>query len=158
LLRIGQGFDSHRFESGRDLILGGVKIPHTHGLKGHSDGDVLTHAIIDSLLGAASLGDIGEHFPVGDPKYKDAHSLDLLTEVIEDLWKGDWRIVNIDCIIICEAPKLTSHKNTIEESLSKVLRLKARQLNIKAKTAERMGSLGREEGIAAWSTTLLAMD
>ncbi|MDJ0625679.1 MAG: 2-C-methyl-D-erythritol 2,4-cyclodiphosphate synthase [Candidatus Caenarcaniphilales bacterium] len=155
LLRIGNGFDSHRLEEGYKLILGGIEIPFEKGLVGHSDADVLTHSIIDCLLGASNLGDIGEHFPPSDPAFKGISSLSLLKNVKDKLLLEKWQIVNIDCILICERPKISSYKNKIVSSLAEALNLSVDRLSIKGKTAEKMGSLGREEGIVAISTCLL---
>lgn len=155
LLRIGNGFDSHTFESGRKLIIGGVEIPHTKGLKGHSDGDVLTHAVIDSLLGAAGLGDIGEFFPPSDNKLKGISSLILLEQIVNKIHSENWAIINLDCVIICEEPKISPFKKQILESLSKILQIEFGQINLKGKTAEKMGALGRGEGMAAIVVSLL---
>lgn len=155
IIRIGQGFDSHRLVPDRDLILGGVKIPHMLGLAGHSDADVLTHAVIDSLLGAINHGDIGELFPDTKPKYKNISSLVLLTEVQNILEKNNWEINNIDITVICEKPKLKDYKLKIKESLSQALKITPELISLKAKTAEQMGALGREEGIAVLAVCLL---
>jgi 2-C-methyl-D-erythritol 2,4-cyclodiphosphate synthase len=155
LLRIGNGFDSHRFESKRKLILGGIQIPYLQGLAGHSDADVLTHAVIDALLGAANLGDIGEHFPPSDPAYKDVSSILLLKKVCALLQAEHWQVVNLDCILICEAPKISPYKKEIIESLALVLNVNPSQIGLKGKTAESMGALGRGEGMAAMVIALL---
>jgi 2-C-methyl-D-erythritol 2,4-cyclodiphosphate synthase len=155
MFRIGNGFDSHRLEANYKLILGGIPIPHSKGLVGHSDADVLTHAIIDALLGASNLGDIGELFPSSDPAYKGISSLLLLQKTLELLIKHNWQIINLDCILICEQPKISPHKQSIINSLSQVLGIRAEQISLKAKTAEKMGALGREEGIACLVVVLL---
>ncbi|MDX1917689.1 MAG: 2-C-methyl-D-erythritol 2,4-cyclodiphosphate synthase [Candidatus Caenarcaniphilales bacterium] len=149
IFRIGQGFDTHRLMEGRRLILGGVEIPHPKGLAGHSDADVLIHALIDALLGAAGLGDIGEFFPDTDPAYKDISSSILLRQVHLKLHKEGWEIVNIDATLILEKPKLLPFKRQIIASLAEVLCTSDHLISLKAKTAEKMGALGREEGIAA---------
>ncbi|MDX1919336.1 MAG: 2-C-methyl-D-erythritol 2,4-cyclodiphosphate synthase [Candidatus Caenarcaniphilales bacterium] len=154
-LRIGNGFDSHSFELGRKLIIGGVHIPYEKGLKGHSDGDVLTHAVIDSLLGAAGLGDIGEFFPPSDASLKGVNSISLLEQIIEKIKSENWSIVNLDCVLICEEPKISPYKKQILDSLSEALQIEFGQINLKGKTAEKMGSLGRGEGIAAIVVSLL---
>jgi 2-C-methyl-D-erythritol 2,4-cyclodiphosphate synthase len=155
LLRIGNGFDIHRLEDGYKLILGGVEIPFPKGLKGHSDADVLTHAIIDALLGAANLPDIGELFPPTDPAYKGIRSVILLEKVISLLESKGWKIINLDCTLICEKPKISDYKSQIKKTLSQVLKIQAEQISIKGKTAEQLGSLGRGEGIAVMVVVLI---
>ena len=146
---IGQGYDIHKLVSGRKLILGGVEIPYSKGLLGHTDADVLVHAIIDALLGATGLGDIGTHFPDKDPKWKDAKSLDLL-EVIYILLKNKGHIItNIDSTVIAEEPKLASYIPEMRKKLAQVLALKENQINIKAKTNEGLDSVGKREAISA---------
>jgi 2-C-methyl-D-erythritol 2,4-cyclodiphosphate synthase len=145
----GIGFDSHRLVIGRRLVIGGVEIPHDRGLAGHSDADVLTHAVIDSLLGAAGLGDIGEHFPDTDERWRDADSMRLLAHVVEILHEAGMQIANVDCTLIMEAPKLGSHRAQIRESLAAALGLDAKRVNVKASTGERVGFVGRGEGVAA---------
>lgn len=154
-LRVGNGFDSHRFEFGRRLILGGVEIAHSHGLSGHSDADVLTHAIIDSLLGAAGLEDIGQLFPPDKAQFKDISSLLLLEEVCKLLHQNGWTIINIDCVILAESPKLSPYKAKIIQSLANIMKIEVAQINIKAKTAEGIGALGRREGMVATAVSLL---
>ncbi len=154
-LRIGQGFDSHRLEPNRDLILGGIKIPHEKGLAGHSDADVLTHAIIDALLGASNLGDIGEHFPPSDPQFKDANSIAMLQKIIFLLKANRWEICNLDAVIVCEKPKISPFKAQIIHSLAAAMQVLPEQISLKGKTAEKMGALGREEGIAVIAVALL---
>ena len=161
-LRIGFGFDAHRFcEPGdsRPLILGGIKIPNSRGLEGHSDADALTHAICDALLGAVGLGDIGKHFPDSDPQWKNARSVDLLAIVCGKIRATNPRrkIVNIDATIIAQAPKIAPHEAAIKKSLSIVLQIGVERINIKATTTERMGFAGRGEGIAACAAVLLSI-
>lgn len=154
-LRIGNGFDSHRLVEGRDFILGGIKIPYERGLAGHSDGDALIHAIIDALLGAIAFGDIGELFPDNDPQYKNIQSDKLLHETLEHINKACYRINNLDCTIICEAPKLSPYKKNIINNLAGLMSIEPTQVSIKAKTAEQMGAFGRGEGIAVIATVLI---
>jgi 2-C-methyl-D-erythritol 2,4-cyclodiphosphate synthase len=154
-MRIGIGYDIHRLVEGRKLILGGVDIPFEKGLLGHSDSDVLTHAICDALLGAAALGDIGSHFPDTDPRFKGASSLDMLAHVVELLEQASYRIANIDSTIIAEKPKLAPHIASIRQQLATVLRVDVRQVSVKAKTNETLDSVGRGEAIAAQAVTLI---
>lgn len=153
--RIGQGFDAHKFLAGRPFILGGIRIPFELGLEGHSDADVLTHAIIDSLIGALSLGNIGTWFPDNDKKYKNAGSIKLLKTVISHNSFTQWQIVNIDSTIITEMPKLTPFIPAIQKNLSDALQTDISNLSIKPKTTEKMGFCGRGEGIAVFVNTLL---
>ena len=153
--RIGQGYDVHRLVEGRPLILGGVTIKHDKGLYGHSDADVLLHAVTDALFGAAALGDIGRHFPDTDPKYKGADSALLLSEALELVLKKGWMPVNADCTIIAQKPKLAPYMEQINASLSSILRLPNDCENVKAKTNELLGFEGREEGIVAQAVILL---
>lgn len=153
--RIGQGFDVHALASGRPLIIGGVTIPHPVGLLGHSDADVLLHALIDALLGAAGLGDIGRHFPDTDPRYKGADSRVLLRTVCELLQQAGWAIVNIDATVHAQAPKMAPYIGAIIKTIAADTGLEAQQINIKAKTNEGLGYLGRKEGIAANVVALL---
>jgi 2-C-methyl-D-erythritol 2,4-cyclodiphosphate synthase len=152
--RIGIGYDSHRLIEGRRLIIGGVNIPFGKGLHGHSDGDVLCHAIIDALIGAIGLGDIGKHFPDTDNKWKDVSSIMLLKHIVELVQSNGFKIVWIDSIIIAETPKLASHINSMKEAISQA-EIASCILNIKAKTNEGMGFIGRGEGIAAQAVCLL---
>ena len=145
----GIGYDSHRFAPGRKLVLGGVEIPHELGLDGHSDADVLTHAIIDALLGGAGLGDIGEHFPDNDERYRDADSLVLLETVVTTVIATGLEIVNVDCTVLMEQPKLGPHRQAIRERLATALGLAPARVNVKATTGEGMGFIGRHEGAAA---------
>lgn len=154
-LRVGLGYDLHPLTPGRDLILGGVKIPFAQGLSGHSDADVLIHAVIDALLGAAGLGDIGSHFPDHDPRYRNISSLILLKQTLDLITQAGWSVVNMDTIIQAEKPKLTPYFEAIRSSLAQALNLTTSQLNIKAKTSERLGCIGRQEAIAAHAVVML---
>jgi len=154
-MRIGQGFDAHALVSGRKLVIGGVEIPHETGLAGHSDADVLVHALCDALLGAAGLGDIGAHFPDSDARYKDIDSRKLLREVAQLLKRKKLRVVNIDATIIAQAPKMAPHISAMRVNLASDLGIAADAVNIKAKTTERLGFVGRGEGIAAEAIALL---
>ena len=154
-MRIGQGYDAHRFSRNRDLILGGVSIPHDKGLLGHSDADVLTHAICDALLGAAALGDLGNHFPDSDPRYQGISSLKLLAEVSGKLREAGFAIVNIDATVIAEQPKLKDFMGAMAGSIASAAGLQDRQVSIKATTTEGLGFTGRGEGIAAMAVTLI---
>jgi 2-C-methyl-D-erythritol 2,4-cyclodiphosphate synthase len=145
----GIGWDSHRLVSGRPLILGGVTIPHDRGLDGHSDADVLTHAVIDALLGAAALGDIGQHFPDSDERYRDADSIELLRTVVAMLVERALEVAHVDTTVIMERPKLAGHRDAIRASLSAALGIDPEDVNVKASTGEGMGFVGREEGVAA---------
>ncbi len=154
-MRIGFGFDVHAFADQRALILGGVKIPYDRGLLGHSDADVLVHSIMDALLGAMALGDIGQHFPDTDPAYKDINSLVLLDKVIALLEKHAYRIENIDCVISAQEPKLAPYIPKMKEILSKHLKISTGQISIKATTTERLGYEGRKEGITSQCVCLI---
>jgi 2-C-methyl-D-erythritol 2,4-cyclodiphosphate synthase len=154
-LRIGNGYDIHQLVVDRPLILGGVKIPHELGLLGHSDADVLTHAIADALLGALSLGDIGHYFPPGDPQWAGANSLELLAQVNQLIRDQGWQVGNIDSVVIAERPKLKPYIQAMRDRLSMVLDLDPSQIGIKATTNEKLGPIGREEGIAAYAIALL---
>ncbi len=154
-MRIGTGYDVHRLVEGRDLILGGVKIPYEKGLLGHSDADVLIHAIMDALLGAAALGDIGQHFPDSDPAYEGASSLELLERVREILEEHNYVVDNIDSTIICQAPKLMNHLPMMRAKVAAALGLEIGQVSIKATTEERLGFTGSGEGISAQAVCLL---
>jgi 2-C-methyl-D-erythritol 2,4-cyclodiphosphate synthase len=146
---VGIGYDSHRLAAGRKLVIGGVEIEHEQGLAGHSDADVLAHAVIDALLGAAGLGDIGEHFPDTDERWRDADSIALLAHVVSLIRDTGHEIVNVDCTLVMERPKLGGHKVAIRDSLAATLRLDARRVNVKASTGEGIGFVGRGEGVAA---------
>ena len=154
-MRIGQGFDVHALVPGRRLVIGGVEIACEKGLAGHSDADVLIHAICDALLGAAGLGDIGRHFPDTDPRYRDADSTVLLAEVVHKVAVGGWRVVNVDATIIAQAPRMAPHIERMQEVLRTCLGGEC-TVNIKAKTTEKLGAIGRGEGIAAEAIALLA--
>lgn len=154
-MRTGMGYDVHRLVEGRDLIIGGVNIPHEKGLLGHSDADVLLHAISDSLLGAAALGDIGKHFPDTDEKYKGADSLMLLSEVGKMLDDEHYIIQNIDATIVAQAPKMRPYIDTMRENVARALSIDVSQVNIKATTEEGLGFTGSKEGISAFSICLI---
>jgi 2-C-methyl-D-erythritol 2,4-cyclodiphosphate synthase len=145
----GIGWDSHRLVAGRPLILGGVTIPHDRGLDGHSDADVLTHAVIDALLGAAALGDIGQHFPDSDERYRDADSIELLRTVVAMLAERGLDVAHVDTTVIMERPKLAGQRDAIRGSLAAALGVEPQNVNVKASTGEGMGFVGREEGVAA---------
>ncbi|MCI1191023.1 2-C-methyl-D-erythritol 2,4-cyclodiphosphate synthase [Calidifontimicrobium sp. SYSU G02091] len=154
-LRIGEGWDTHALVTGRPLILGGVTIPHTHGLAGHSDADALAHAITDALLGAAALGDIGRHFPDTDPQFQGADSLVLLAEAARRVRAAGWTIGNVDATIVAQAPKMAPHIPAMRERLAAAMGLAPDQVNVKAKTAEKMGPVGEERAIEARAVSLL---
>lgn len=154
-MRIGIGVDFHKFASGRKLILGGIEIPYGLGLAGHSDADVLLHAICDALLGAAALGDIGQHFPNTDPHYKDISSVTLLTEVHKKITGLGFAIENIDTTVIAQEPKIAPYIPAMREKIAQVLGISVSQITIKATTPEGLGALGRREGIAVWAVALL---
>ncbi len=154
-MRIGQGFDTHALVAGRKLIIGGVEIPHEKGLAGHSDADVLIHAVCDALLGAAGLGDIGAHFPDSDIRYKDINSRKLLREVAQLLRQKKLGLVNVDATIIAQEPKMAPHISAMRANLAADLGVAADAINIKAKTTEKLGFVGRGEGIAAEAVALL---
>ncbi|BAY79662.1 2-C-methyl-D-erythritol 2,4-cyclodiphosphate synthase (plasmid) [Nostoc linckia NIES-25] len=154
-IRIGNGYDIHRLVSDRALILGGIEIPHELGLLGHSDADVLTHAIMDAMLGALSLGDIGHYFPPSDPQWAGADSLILLTQVHQLIREQGWQIGNIDSVVVAERPKLKPHIHKMRDKLATVLELEPNQIGIKATTNEKLGPVGREEGICAYAVVLL---
>jgi 2-C-methyl-D-erythritol 2,4-cyclodiphosphate synthase len=155
--RIGHGYDVHPLVSGRRLILGGVDIPHDTGLQGHSDADVLIHAVCDACLGAAALGDIGRHFPDTDPRYKGIDSRELLRHVRLQLAARGWTVVNVDSTIIAQAPRLAPHIPLMVANLAADLGIAADQVNVKATTTERLGFAGRQEGIAAHAVVLLGV-
>lgn len=154
-IRVGQGFDVHQFAEGRDLWLGGIKVPHDKGLLGHSDADVLIHAICDALLGAANLRDIGTLFPDNDNKFKDIDSKILLKETKEQLSLKGFKIGNIDSIVCAQEPKLKPHIEKMQACLAKVLDISTEDISIKATTTEKLGFVGRKEGIAAYATVLI---
>ncbi len=154
-MRIGHGFDVHALVAGRRLVIGGVEIPHDRGLGGHSDADVLLHAVIDALLGAAGLGDIGRHFPDTDPAHRGADSRALLREALAKVRSAGYAVVNVDATIIAEAPRMAPHIPAMVANLAADLGLGADRVNVKAKTTERLGFAGRGEGIAAEAVALL---
>jgi 2-C-methyl-D-erythritol 2,4-cyclodiphosphate synthase len=154
-MRVGIGYDIHRLVEGRPLILGGVSIAYEKGLLGHSDADVLVHAICDALLGAAGLGDIGVHFPDSDPQYKDISSLKLLSNTCRMLAAKRFRIVNLDTVVFAEAPKLGSQRHDMQTTIAKVMNVTAEQINIKATTTEGLGVIGKGQGIGAMCVALI---
>ena len=154
-IRIGNGYDIHKLVADRPLILGGIEIPHRLGLLGHSDADVLTHAIMDALLGALSLGDIGHYFPPSDPKWKGANSMMLLEQVLQMIQSQGWKIGNVDSTIVAEQPKLKPHLKAMRSSLADAMSLSLDCVSIKATTNEKLGAVGREEGICAYAVILL---
>jgi 2-C-methyl-D-erythritol 2,4-cyclodiphosphate synthase len=154
-LRIGEGWDTHALVTGRPLILGGITIPHTHGLLGHSDADALLHAITDALLGAAGLGDIGRHFSDTDPQFKGADSVLLLEEAYRRVMVAGWRVGNVDCTIVAQAPKMAPHIPAMRERIAAALQVTSDLVNVKAKTAEKMGPVGEGRAIEARAVCLL---
>lgn len=155
LLRVGEGWDTHALVTGRPLFLGGVLIPHTHGLLGHSDADALLHAITDAVLGAAGLGDIGRHFPDTDPQFKGADSVVLLKEAVRRVTQAGWAIVNIDSTIVAQAPKMAPHIPAMRARIAEALGLDEGAVNVKAKTAEKMGPVGEGRAIETRAICLL---
>lgn len=155
MLHIGHGYDVHAFAEGRRLILGGVVIPHTRGLDGHSDADVLAHALMDALLGAMRAEDIGQLFPDNDPAYEGADSLVLLARVADLARERGYTIVDVDCTIAAQAPKMAPHRDAMRQNLADAMGIEKAQVGVKATTTERLGFVGREEGIAAWAVALL---
>ena len=158
MFRIGFGYDAHRLVEGRPLILGGISIPLAKGLLGHSDADVLTHAVIDAILGALARGDIGLHFPDTDPAFKDMQSLRMLEKVIQWVEEAGYQINNVDSTIVAQKPKLAPHIPDIQARLSEILGVPVHQISVKAKTSEGMGFCGREEGMEAYAVVSLIMD
>ncbi len=154
-MRVGLGFDIHRLGPGTGIILGGVTIPSDKKLIGHSDADALCHAIIDALLGAAALGDIGQHFPDTDPKYKGASSIGLLKEIVSKVHSAGFKIVNVDTVVIAEAPRLSEHVAAIKKKLAGVLKVDAARISIKSKTAEKLGAVGAGEAICVQAVALI---
>ncbi len=150
-MRVGIGYDAHHLTPGRRLVLGGIDIPFDKGLSGWSDADVLTHAIIDALLGAAALGDIGSHFPPGEPQYKDISSLALLKKIRDELAENGWQVNNIDATVLAEKPRLRDFIDRIRQQLSQTLRISIGQVSVKASTSDHLGFVGRGEGIAAYA-------
>jgi len=153
--RVGIGYDVHPLVSGRKLVLGGIEIPFAKGLSGWSDADALTHAVIDALLGAAARGDIGSHFPPGEPQYKDISSLALLEKVREELAASGWRVVNIDATILAEKPRMRDFIDRMRQQLSRTLKIDISRVSVKASTANGLGFIGRGEGIAAQAVALI---
>ena len=154
-MRVGIGYDVHPLTAGRRLVLGGIEIPFDRGLDGWSDADVLTHAVIDALLGAAALGDIGSHFPPGESEYKDISSLVLLQRVRDELTKNGWQVVNIDATVLAEKPRLIDFSSRMRQNLSQTLGIDVSQVSVKASTSNQLGFIGRGEGIAALVVALL---
>lgn len=154
-LRIGQGIDVHAFEAGDFVTLAGIQIPHTHGLKAHSDGDVVLHALCDALLGALALGDIGQHFPDTDPNFKGADSKVLLAHVYQLIQDRGYQLNNADITVACERPKLSPHNLAMRQSIADVLNVDVNQISIKATTTEKLGFTGRQEGILSTATVLI---
>jgi 2-C-methyl-D-erythritol 2,4-cyclodiphosphate synthase len=155
LARTGIGYDVHRFTAGRRLVLGGVEIEHDQGLEGHSDADVLAHAVMDALLGAAGLGDIGEHFPPSDERYRDADSIELLRDVVRRVGAASFAIANVDVMVLIEAPRLSPHREAIRARLAEALGTEPARVNVKATTGEGLGFVGRKEGAAALAVATL---
>lgn len=154
-IRVGEGWDTHALVEGRALILGGIRIEHTHGLLGHSDADALLHAITDAVLGAAGLGDIGRHFPDTDPQFKGADSVVLLVEAVARARAAGWQLGNIDCTIVAQAPKMAPHIPLMREMIAQAVGLAPDAVNVKAKTAEKMGPVGEGKAIEARAVCLL---
>ena len=152
VLRVGEGWDVHRLVEGRPLVLGGVTIPHSHGLLGHSDADALAHAITDALLGAAGLGDIGRLFPDSDPAHRDADSWQLLRAAAGRVHAAGWQVVNVDCSVVCDAPRIGPHRDEMQRRLSDAA---GGLVTVKGKRPEGLGALGRNEGIACWAVALI---
>ena len=158
MIRVGQGYDVHKLVEGRKLIIGGVEIPHTLGLLGHSDADVLLHAISDALLGAAALGDIGKHFPDTDPQFKGADSLKLLEHCAKLVKEKGYRINNVDATIVAQKPKMAPHIDTMRANIARVLGVDVDQVNVKATTEEKLGFTGQELGISSYAVACLEND
>ena len=155
-MRVGIGYDIHQLKEGKPLILGGVRIPHTHGLEGHSDADALTHAVCDALLGAMGEGDLGRYYPSSDPRWRDMNSLDMLEGVLGKLAERGLRLVNLDSVVVAQAPRLGSYLAEMSKQLAGVLRVDPSLVNVKVKSHDQLGALGRQEGIAAQAVCLLA--
>ena len=154
-LRVGLGYDVHRVKAGRPLVLGGVKFESDWGLEGHSDADVLIHAVGDALLGAAGLGDLGEHFPAGDPKWKNASSIDLLKRIVKLLGERGARVENVDVMLVAEAPKLAPHRAAMCTNIANAIGIAPDRVSVKATTNETLGAIGRREGLAAFAVALV---
>jgi len=155
MMRTGIGYDLHRLKRGRRFLLGGVEIPFSKGEDGHSDGDVLAHAVSDALLGACGLGDIGELFPPGDPAWKDADSMAILRSVFGRVKQAGWKVVNLDCVVVCEKPKVLDYRDVIRSSLANALEVSTDVVFVKGKTAERLGAVGRGKAVEAFAVCLL---
>ena len=155
-MRVGIGYDIHQLKEGKPLILGGVRIPHTHGLDGHSDADALTHAVCDALLGAMGEGDLGRYYPSSDPRWRDMNSLDMLEGVYGKLAERGLRLVNLDTVVVAQAPRLAHYVAEMSKQLAGVLRVDPSLVNVKVKSHDQLGALGRQEGIAAQAVCLLA--
>jgi len=153
--RIGEGWDVHALVPGRPLVIGGVTIPHPVGLLGHSDADVLLHAITDALLGAAALGDIGAHFPDTDPVFRGADSLRLLAEAVRRVRQEGWQVGNIDCTVVAQAPRMAPHREAMRKAIARALGIEPGQVNVKAKTAEKLGPVGQGQSIEAHAISLI---
>jgi 2-C-methyl-D-erythritol 2,4-cyclodiphosphate synthase len=154
-IRVGSGLDVHAFRAGRRLVVGGIEIAHHRGLEGHSDGDPAVHALIDALLGAAALPDIGQRFPSSDPKYAGANSLDLLDAVVSDLREGRWQFINADITIVAQDPRLSEHVTAMRTAIAHRLRTDAGRIGVKATTTDHLGALGRAEGVGALAVVLI---
>jgi 2-C-methyl-D-erythritol 2,4-cyclodiphosphate synthase len=154
-MRVGTGYDSHRFDDGRDLVLGGVRIPDHAGLAGHSDGDAIAHAVIDAILGAAAAGDVGSHFPPSDARWKGADSMELVTIATHAVRVAGWRIVNVDVTVICESPKIRPYAARMCERLADAMGIAASHVSVKGKTNEGMGWIGAGEGVAVHAVALV---
>lgn len=154
-VRVGQGLDVHPFAAGRPLVLAGVTVPGAEGLAGHSDADVVAHAVVDALLGATARGDIGSRFGVDDPDVAGADSMALLRTVVTELAADGWRPGNLDCTVVAERPRLASHRDAMRANLARVLDLEVAAVSVKATTADRLGSIGRGEGIACWAVCMV---
>lgn len=158
MFRIGNGYDVHMLTEGRKLVLGGMEIPHNKGVLGHSDGDVLIHAVMDALLGALALGDIGLHFPDTEEKYRGISSLVLLEEVVSKMKKKEYQVVNLDVTLVLQRPKVRPYIDAMRENIAKYLETSLERVNVKATTEERLGFTGREEGVKAYAVVLLERD
>ncbi len=154
-MRVGIGYDSHRFEAGRRLVLGGVEIPAPRGLAGHSDADALVHAVIDALLGAAGLGDIGTHFPPADPQWRNADSIELLRKTVHRLAEENYQVVNVDATVICQSPPISPHAPQMREQIARAIGIAPRHVGVKVKSNEGMGWVGRGEGVAVVAVALV---
>ena len=156
--RAGFGYDVHRLVEGRPLILGGVTVPYEKGLDGHSDADVLLHAVIDAVLGASGLGDIGTHFPSSDPRLEGISSVDMLEQAMALVWEQGWRVVNVDATVVAQRPRLSPHAPAMKESIARVLRVGPERVNVKSKTTDGLGFTGEGEGMAAYCAAMLARE